>query len=123
MSGLFIIDVDTRSRIVYESGRSLERPGSNVTPFSTSGCRDSVNRIGQPRASTRVPGAVLGHVSFVSSTLSLSESGARWQPAVSTSVPAGVLGHLSRPSGTLSRSLSTGQPFASTVAPAGVLGH
>src|SRR5438309_3608701 len=87
------------------------------------GVRSGVNRMGQPLASTRVPAAVLGHLSFESSTPSPSLSLLTWQPEVSTSVPGGVLGHLSRPSGTPSLSVSTGQPVASTTAPAGVLGH
>src|SRR5213594_2822483 len=123
MSGFATSEAATISRIVYESGFNAERPVSNVTPRSTTGVLASVKRIGQPAASTRVPAAVPGHLSLVSSTPSPSLSDARWQPAVSTSVPAGVLGHLSRPSGTPSLSLSTGQPVASTVAPRGVLGH
>src|SRR5438876_1017630 len=123
MSGLAMSDAATMSRIVYESGFSAERPVSNVTPRSTTGVFASVNRIGHPAASTRVPAAVPGHLSLVSSMPSPSVSDARWQPAVSTSVPAGVLGHLSRPSGTPSLSLSTGQPVVSTVGPGGGLGH
>src|SRR5437667_7725441 len=123
MSGLATSDAATMSSIVYESGLSAERPDSNVTPRRTTGVFASVKRMGQPAASTRVPAAVPGHLSLLSSTPSPSASDARWQPAVSTSVPAGVLGHLSMPSGTPSLSLSTGQPVVSTVAPGGVLGH
>src|SRR5229473_3325637 len=123
MSGFATSDAATMSRIVYESGLSAERPDSNVTPRRTTGVFASEKRIGQPAASTRVPGAVPGHLSLVSSTPSPSLSFARWQPDVSTSVPGGVLGHLSIPSGTPSWSLSIGQPVVSTLAPAGVLGH
>src|SRR5438552_88918 len=119
MSGLATSDAATMSSIVYESGFSAERPISNVTPRRTTGVFASVKRIGHPAASTRVPAAVPGHLSLVSSMPSPSVSDARWQPAVSTSVPAGVLGHLSRPSGTPSLSPSTGQPVVSTVAPGG----
>src|SRR5256885_2725195 len=123
MSGFATSDAATMSRIVYESGFNADRPVSNVTPRSTTGVLASVKRIGHPAASTLVPAAVPGHLSFVSSTPSLSLSDARWQPTESTSMPAGVFGHLSRPSATPSRSLSTGHPVVSTRAPAGVFGH
>src|SRR5436309_1252630 len=121
MLGLATSDAATISRMVYESGFRVERPVSNVTPRRTTGVLASVKRIGQPAASTRVPAAVPGHLSLVSSTPSPSLSDARWQPAVSTSVPAGVLGHVSRPSGTPSLSLSTGPPVVCAVATRGVL--
>src|SRR5205814_7159529 len=123
IAGFATSEAATISRIVYESGLSAERPLSNVTPRRTTGVRASVNRMGQPAASTLVPAAVPGHLSLVSSTPSPSESLARWQPTLSTSVPAGVFGHLSMPSGTPSMSESRGQPALSTMAPAGVLGH
>src|SRR2546422_976812 len=111
------------SSTVWDSSFSAERPVSKVTPRRITGVRSGVKRIGQPAASTRVPGAVPGHLSFVSSTPSPSESVTLVHPTASTSVPGGVLGHLSRPSGTPSLSLSSGQPAASTTAPAGVLGQ
>src|SRR3989449_283647 len=123
MSGFAISDCATMSSTVLDSGFSADFPVSKVTPRRITGVRSGVNRIGQPAASTLVPGAVPGHLSLVSSTPSPSESLKRWQPTLSTSVPGGVLGHLSMPSGTPSPSESRGQPFASTVAPGGVLGH
>src|SRR5260370_37471689 len=60
MSGFATSEAATMSRIVYESGLRAERPVSNVTPRSTTGVRASVNRIGQPEASTLVPAAVPG---------------------------------------------------------------
>src|SRR2546427_3909304 len=115
MSGFAISDCATMSSTVLDSGFSADFPVSKVTPRRITGVRSGVNRIGQPAASTLVPGAVPGHLSLVSSTPSPSESLKRWQPTLSTSVPGGVLGHLSMPSGTPSPSESRGQPFASTV--------
>src|SRR5438067_1912822 len=111
------------SRTVKDSGLRADFPVSNITPRRMTGVRSGVNRIGQPAASTRVPGAVPGQRSFASSTPSLSESRKRWHPTSSTSAPGGVLGHLSSPSGTPSLSESSGQPAGSTTAPAGVPGH
>src|SRR2546428_457150 len=123
MSGFAISDCATMSSTVLDSGFSADFPVSKVTPRRITGVRSGVNRIGQPAASTLVPGAVPGHLSLVSSTPSPSESLKRWQPTLSTSVPGGVLGHLSMPSGTPSLSESSGQPALSTIAPVGVLGH
>src|SRR5438445_821697 len=111
------------SRTVKDSGLRADFPVSNITPRRMTGVRSGVNRIGQPAASTRVPGAVPGQRSFASSTPSPSESLKRWHPTSSTSAPGGVLGHLSSPSGTPSLSESSGQPAWSTTAPAGVPGH
>src|SRR5438034_6887211 len=68
-----------------------------------------------------MPLGVLGHLSRLSGTPSLSLSAG--QPVASTGVPGTVSGQRSIPSNTLSPSESEGQPFASTVAPAGVSGH
>src|SRR5438128_8400003 len=111
------------SSTVNDSGFSADFPVSKITPRRMTGARSGVNRIGQPTASTLVPGAVPGHLSFESSTPSPSESLKRWHPTSSTSAPGGVLGHLSRPSGTPSLYDSSGQPAASTIAPTGVLGQ
>src|SRR5690242_2293290 len=141
MSGLASSDAATSLRIVYDTGRSAERPVSNCTPARISGaglgggapgarCADTLsagaNSSKQPLASTLVPGGVPGHLSTLSGTPSPSASptvGASGHPVASTLVPGGVVGHLSRPSGTPSTSPSSGQPLASTVAPAGVAGH
>src|SRR5256885_534390 len=119
MSGFAWSDWATMSSTVNDSGLSADLPVSKITPRRMTGVRSGVNRIGHPDASTRVPRGVLGHLSFVSSTPSPSESLNRWHPTLSTSAPAGVLGHLSMPSGTPSVSESSGQPTLSTVAPAG----
>src|SRR5574341_539600 len=125
MSGLASSEAATASSTPNDSGLSAERPVSKFTPrrIRGAGVRSSVNRIGQPTASTRVPAAVPGHLSFWSSTPSASVSFERWHPTASTSTPAGVLGQRSNPSKTPSLSPSVGQPVASTMALAGVLGH
>src|SRR2546430_9612888 len=68
------------SRTVKDSGLRADFPVSNITPRRMTGVRSGVNRIGQPAASTRVPGAVPGQRSFASSTPSPSESLKRWHP-------------------------------------------
>src|SRR6266581_592033 len=123
MAGFATSDCATMSSTVKDSSWRTALPVSNVTPRRITGVRSGVNRITQPKASTREPGGVPGHLSLVSSTPSPSESLKRWQPTLSTSSPGGVLGHLSMPSGTPSLSESRGQPAESTVAPAGVLGQ
>src|SRR2546428_692014 len=76
------------SSTVWDSSFSAERPVSKVTPRRITGVRSGVKRIGQPEASTRVPGAVPGHLSFVSSTPSPSESATLVHPTASTEVDA-----------------------------------
>src|SRR2546423_11602408 len=99
IAGFATSEAATISRIVYESGLSAERPVSNVTPRSTTGVRASVNRMGQPAASTFVPAAVPGHLALGSSTPSPSPALARREPPPSTPVPPGGFRGLSVPLG------------------------
>src|SRR5207245_11349290 len=80
------------SSTVWDSSFSAERPVSKVTPRRITGVRSGVKRIGQPEASTRVQGAVQGHLSFVSSTPSPSESATLVYPTAYTLVPGEVTG-------------------------------
>src|SRR6266516_2562676 len=120
MAAFATSDWATMLSTVKDSSWSTALPVSNVTPRRITGVRSGVNRITQPKASTREPGGVPGHLSLLSSTPSPSESLKRWHPVLSTSVPGGVFGHLSMPSGTPSLSESRGQPAGSTVAPVGI---
>src|SRR3989475_12878635 len=97
-------------------------PVSNVTPRRITGVRSGVNRITQPKASTREPGGVPGHLSLVSSTPSPSESLKRWHPVLSTYVPSGVFGHLWMPFGMTHLSLSWRPTAWTQVGPYGELG-
>src|SRR3989441_12741755 len=122
MSGFATSEAATASSTMYESRVNMDLPVSKFTPVSTSvgrggapgvggGAASGANRMGQPFASTWLPGGAGGHLPGAlggGATGGFTAPMGSGQPVASPLVPAGVLGHWSMPSGTPSKSESNG---------------